>query len=859
MMFASHNHNQAKERQGSKPERGDSRSDMKAASEQNPIWQSLAMRSGIVQAKLTIGQADDPYEREADRVADQVMRMPPPKSDGHGLSITSVTSRQARRKCAECEEEDEEGALQRKESGGEAVAAAPPIVHETLSSPGQPLDASAREFFESRFSSDFSEVLVHDDARAAESTGEVNARAFTVDHHIVFGAGQYSPGTERGNRLLAHELTHFLQQNGNRNIAGAGSIVRTQARPGALQMQGVDVEDLDSDEFLQERPPNFTGVAVGSWGLLLPAQLVGGERLDTSFPETERSQAIDLATSLREPRVIMREYHRLWIYELKWEGLSARYSRFTNASTIQFLASPENEESGVYSTSNVIGSPDVEAFVTEDGGVLLPPGAGQSFLHTGGEFEDTVISVVQNAGAFLDGMAKGLSGADFAGLAERLRDMAGLNAVFPLPFTVGAMHGIANQLIDFVNLFNPRQWQEMEAAAQAIVLMLSDPDGEELAALLGEEVGRNQAAYLDQLLKKDIVTFAYEVGKLIGPTIIGTLLSFLGIEVGPVALIEDAVDLVKNVPRLKGVLGRMTTEFADVADLPRLPHPDGDALHPPQVDTGAPGEPQRIIPDSDPAAGGRHAKEPATPVEDTPSGHPSGLEPPNTIRRQPPMVTLPDGHNLKYEGKRLWICSWPCDQFRLRYRRELDADPNLRAEVDRIEQAMDAAEAADDFDTYERHFNDAMQLRTRLEETHYEYLTVDLEDGVRKPAEAAAAVRLENYLGRSLERLDPESMIIQRLGKSGDFWDPVAQKSYDHTGGDARFGAGDVLGDIYSHLQKRGMDVVLVDTSAMKDADIAELIAGIQRRFPAEFAQGTAGSATSVRGIVIVGRQILPP
>jgi len=97
------------------------------------------MRSGLLQPKLTIGQADDPYEREADRVAYQVMRMSAPHSDGNGLSITPVTAHQAQRKCAECEEEEEEGKLQRKESGGAEVSAtAPPIVHQTLSSPGQP-------------------------------------------------------------------------------------------------------------------------------------------------------------------------------------------------------------------------------------------------------------------------------------------------------------------------------------------------------------------------------------------------------------------------------------------------------------------------------------------------------------------------------------------------------------------------------------------------------------------------------------------------------------------------------------------------------------------------------------------------
>jgi hypothetical protein len=66
----------------------------------NPLWQSLTMRSGVLQPKLTIGQADDPHEREADRVADQVMRMPDPQSEDHALSITPVNAHQAQRKCA---------------------------------------------------------------------------------------------------------------------------------------------------------------------------------------------------------------------------------------------------------------------------------------------------------------------------------------------------------------------------------------------------------------------------------------------------------------------------------------------------------------------------------------------------------------------------------------------------------------------------------------------------------------------------------------------------------------------------------------------------------------------------------------
>ena len=82
-----------------------------------------------------------------------------------------------------------------------------------------------------------------------------------------------------------------------------------------------DEEDLDSEEFLLDRPPHFTNQEVGSWGQSMPATLVARERLDVSFPEAERSNAIIEAIFRREPLVIMHEYHRLWLYRLRSEGL----------------------------------------------------------------------------------------------------------------------------------------------------------------------------------------------------------------------------------------------------------------------------------------------------------------------------------------------------------------------------------------------------------------------------------------------------------------------------------------------------------------------------------------------------------
>jgi len=103
--------------------------------------------------------------------------------------------------------------LQRRATNQAEPSEVPPIVHEVLQSPGQPLDSHTRGFMESRFDHDFSGVRVHTDPRAVESARAVNALAYTIGRNVVFGAGQYAPTTTTGRRLLAHELTHVMQQS----------------------------------------------------------------------------------------------------------------------------------------------------------------------------------------------------------------------------------------------------------------------------------------------------------------------------------------------------------------------------------------------------------------------------------------------------------------------------------------------------------------------------------------------------------------------------------------------------------------------------------------------------------------------
>lgn len=103
--------------------------------------------------------------------------------------------------------------------GHPSSAAVPPIVHEVLRSSGEPLDAATRGFMQPRFRHDFTRVRVHTDERAAQSAAMVNAEAYTVGRHIVFGENRFSPATRAGRGLLAHELAHTVQQREVRDEA----------------------------------------------------------------------------------------------------------------------------------------------------------------------------------------------------------------------------------------------------------------------------------------------------------------------------------------------------------------------------------------------------------------------------------------------------------------------------------------------------------------------------------------------------------------------------------------------------------------------------------------------------------------
>jgi hypothetical protein len=204
-----------------------------------------------LQARLTVGAVDDPLEREADAVADQVMRMP-----AHAI-VPSATPRVSR-KCASCESEEKRKLRAKREgtrlTGGEV----PESVNEVLRSSGEALDSTARQFFEPRFGANFSGVRVHHDARAVQSASDVQAKAYTVGNRIVFADNNYAPSGQAGRYLLAHELAHVVQQGASPRLRRSNDLEGRDAPPdnvmalgdrnlAAARLQRVQCEEFNNE------------------------------------------------------------------------------------------------------------------------------------------------------------------------------------------------------------------------------------------------------------------------------------------------------------------------------------------------------------------------------------------------------------------------------------------------------------------------------------------------------------------------------------------------------------------------------------------------------------------------------------
>lgn len=193
----------------------------------------------IIQPDLTVNAPGDRYEQEADRVAETVMRMPNrstalSSSGLHGFLNPTVSRLPS---------------ISRIQASGEGAFTASPNVEagiKQMQGGGQLLPESVRAYFEPRFGHDFSAVRIHTGAHAAKTAQSIHARAYTVGRDVAFGAGQYSPETSGGKRLLAHELTHVIQQENSTADDAQGSIQRLGDLSQVPSVIGCDVASSTS-------------------------------------------------------------------------------------------------------------------------------------------------------------------------------------------------------------------------------------------------------------------------------------------------------------------------------------------------------------------------------------------------------------------------------------------------------------------------------------------------------------------------------------------------------------------------------------------------------------------------------------
>jgi hypothetical protein len=194
----------------------------------------------VLQAQLTVGAPGDVYEQEADRVADAVAAAGPAPDRRMSCACGGSCPACQKRKRARAGQAVQTRRVRRTAT---TPATAPPSVGNALESPGRQLDPASRSFMEGQLGHDFSHVRVHTGAGADRSSTELGARAYTVGNEVVFRKGEYAPHTPRGRRLLAHELTHVVQQTGG-ETGGRAAESRVASFPSPTVLSPLVQRDL---------------------------------------------------------------------------------------------------------------------------------------------------------------------------------------------------------------------------------------------------------------------------------------------------------------------------------------------------------------------------------------------------------------------------------------------------------------------------------------------------------------------------------------------------------------------------------------------------------------------------------------
>jgi hypothetical protein len=435
-----------------------------------------------------VSPPNDPHEREADRVAEHLGQSPA----GAG-ALAQLSSRSA-----------------------DTARAGP--------SGGQPIEPPIRALMESQIDHDFSDVRVHTGEAAARSAEQLGAVAYTIGRDITFARGQYRPDTAPGRKLLAHELTHVVQQRG-----GEPAMIQRQPanQADALYAALARIRSI-AVPFKTEEKVRQINEAVRGVDLTNPSNM---DAVISTIGSTFGAESAEILAQFLGPLDRPAPTPQPYVPSAEEE---ARLRRQISPMQIQ-----RRGPYGQYGPGVLI------PVLVQPGRHLLPA-------------VEAVGHAFSGAGAFVEGLLEGLSGSlseqQREQLAVRLLQSTILNVVFPPVFLAGTAVGVVEDVVDAVKgIYHLiTNFRDVVSGMVELVKALFSPESRAIGRAMGLEVGRDYGRRIAAMSSQNIFEFTFNLGRMIGPTILYTVLAFLGVP----ELIVSAI-----VARLLPILRTFLAQF----------------------------------------------------------------------------------------------------------------------------------------------------------------------------------------------------------------------------------------------------------------------------------------------------------
>ncbi len=471
--------------------------DARSPFEERP-WPSL------IQQLVPISPPNDAAEHEADRMAERVVA-----STANSAAIVPPSGAGSRPSLRSADAPITGSAASRPHADNSGSATVPGDVPQMRASVGESISPETRAMMEPRFGFDFRNVRIFADERAAVAADSIRARAYTVGTKIVFGANQYAPGSAEGQRLIAHELTHVTQQ-----AAGQTRIQRA--------------EQTVSESVQIPRETNSGTTAYAKYLATIPEEQARSIILGVSdLPFLYRLRNALASFHITNPGDETR-------YRALFDAVQAQIQRVSTASEEIRLEANALEEAAAEQMSNG----EFDRISPDPYGGAPPPLAGNVYGASGTLYGPVMEGVAEAPGNALDASVQlGQSGAAFfMGLAHaisesRLSDAQKedlqrlITLCYPLAPVVyaGMTDGIVETSLD--TLIGLANLEEAITAAFDLAHVLASPGGEEFALEMGRALGRNLNQELVALTELSAPSFAFQIGKLLGPIICDIVLA----------------------------------------------------------------------------------------------------------------------------------------------------------------------------------------------------------------------------------------------------------------------------------------------------------------------------------------------